>query len=87
MAEVSPTGKPMLQLPAWLTMVVAGLAAIAGIVPMIPGLPPWATAAAGAVISIAAALGVVSPGARQAPPPAPVTSPAQAAQALELPPK
>ena len=79
------TGRPMVQLPAWASITLASLAGIAGIVPMIPGLPPWATAAAGLVISLAAALGVVSPGARSAPPP--VASPVAAGEVLSLPPK
>lgn len=81
---VSPTGQPMLQLPAWASMALAALAAIAGIVPMIPGLPAWATAVSGAIISLAAAFGVVSPGARRPPP---VTDASKAAEVLALPPK
>ena len=75
----------MLQFPAWVNLALAFIATAAGVVLMIPGMPPLVTQIAGAVVALCSAFGVMTPGARAAPPP--VASPQAAADVLSLPPK
>lgn len=61
--QASPTGQPLLpvRLVPWLTVLVA----LAGVLPLVPGLPPLALAICGVIVSVGAALGIASPGVRK----------------------
>lgn len=55
-------------LPQWLVVTLTLLTIAAGVVVMIPGMPPTVVAIAGGVTAVGAALGIASPGIRRQPP-------------------
>lgn len=69
-------------IPQWAVVTLTVLSVLAGIVLSIPSLPPLAHQIAGAVVALAAALGIASPGIRRAVAPAPVVTLEQAAETL-----
>ena len=82
---VSPTGKALVALPAWLAFALGTIAAICAAAAVIPGLPPIVHQIAIAVGGVCTAVLAMSSGARAKPPP--VASPQAAADVLSLPPK
>jgi hypothetical protein len=55
-------------LPQPVIIVLTVLVAVAGVLPLIPGLPPVAIAIAGVVTAVGVAFGIASPGIRRQPP-------------------
>lgn len=66
-APVSPTGAPMIppKLVPWMTIAVL----LAGVLPFVPGLvlPPLVSGLCAIIVTVGAALGIASPGARKGP--------------------
>lgn len=52
-------------LPQWAVLTLTVLTIAAGVVVMIPGMPPTVVAIAGGVTALGAALGIASPGIRR----------------------
>lgn len=70
-------------LPQWAVVALSVLAVIAGIVSVIPDLPPLVHNIAAGVASLTVAFGIASPGIRRAvPPPTNVVNLEQAAETL-----
>lgn len=60
---VSPTGAPVL--PPSVVPYLVILVAVAGALPLLPGLPPLVAAICGVVVAVGSALGIASPGLRR----------------------
>lgn len=59
----SPTGTPVMN--QYVVIVLTILAAVAGVLMSIPGMPVVVTSISGVVLAICAALGIASPGIRK----------------------
>lgn len=56
-------------LPQPVIIILTVLVAVAGVLPLVPGIPPVALAIAGVVTAVGVAFGIASPGIRRQPPP------------------
>lgn len=63
LAPVQPAAGAIL--PQWAVLTLTVLTVAAGVVVMIPGMPPTVIAIAGGVTALGAALGIASPGIRR----------------------
>ena len=63
LAPVAPAAGAVL--PQWSVVALTVAVAVAGTLPLIPGLPPVVTAIAGVVTAIGVAFGIASPGIRR----------------------
>lgn len=61
--DISPTGKPVF--PQAVVVILTILAAVAGVLVVVPGMPPVVVSISTALVAICAALGIASPGIRQ----------------------
>ncbi len=66
-ARLAPVVQPAAGavLPQWAVVTLTIAVAIAGTLPLIPGLPPVVTAIAGVVTAVGVAFGIASPGIRR----------------------
>jgi len=63
LAPIAPAAGAVL--PQWAVVALTVAVAVAGTLPLIPGLPPVVTAVAGVVTAIGVAFGIASPGIRR----------------------
>lgn len=63
LAPVSPAAGAVL--PQWAVVALTIAVAVAGTLPLIPGLPPVVTGIAGVVTAVGVAFGIASPGIRR----------------------